>query len=277
MMSVLFLTGLAFQGCGGAENEVVDTAAEKTAITPYDTSDPASMITAVVKACGGNDKLRSLKDVSYEYRYITPEGKRDISQEKYIFDQEASWAKYTIHEQNALPDLKGGIVQFFDGETARVYHEGKPLEDPKAVGNCNFLRQANYMWFMMMFKLNDPGTVYEYKGKQYLDGVKYDKLEVSYDPAITGKEQNDIYTLYINPKNHLVELFYFSLPAFGIEEPILLAKLTYEEIDGINVITKRRMFKPNPAGNGMVPMVEQSLNNVKFNNGFTLEGLSKEV
>jgi len=280
LFSTILITSSVLQSCGGSEasKQATTEAAnkEKTEVV-YNTDSPESMIAAIIKACGGNDKLRALKDVSYMYYYVKPDGKKDISEEKYIFDDEVSWARYTTHQENVSPDLEGEVVQYFDGKSAHAYHNGQALEDSKDIGSSSFLRQANYMWFMMMFKLNDPGTVLNYKGSEYRDAIKYDMLEVTYDPSVTGKEQNDIYTLYINPENHLVEQFKFSLPALGIEKPVLLAKLTYDEIDGIQVMTRRQMFSPAPEGNGMVPMVDQVLKNIKFNNGFTAEGLSKEV
>ncbi len=243
----------------------------------YDTNSPESMLNAVAAACGGMDQLKALNDISFDYHYLKPDGKKDISVEKYIFDNEVSWANYSVHEENVSPDLEGNIVQYFDGEKAFAYNNGEALSDPKVVGTSQFLRQANYMWFTMMFKLTDPGTIHKYMGQEDVDGTVYDLVNVSYDPAVTGKEQNDIFILYINPETHMVESFKFSLPAFGIEAPILLAKLTYEEIEGLQIVTRREMMAPSPDGNGMVPMVEQLLKNIKFNNGFTAEVLSKEI
>ena len=75
----------------------------------------------------------------------------------------------------------------------------------------------------------------------------------------------------------MVESFKFSLPAFGVEAPVLHAQLTYEEIDGIQVITKRIMTAPSPDGTEMLPLVDQQLSNIKFNNGFTTEQLRKDI
>ncbi len=128
-----------------------------------------------------------------------------------------------------------------------------------------------------MFKLSGPGILYTYEGQQEIDGTTYDKVIATYDPTVTGKEVNDIYILHINPETRMIDSFYFSLPAFDVELPALHAKLTYTEIDGIQVITRRMMSAPSPDGKGMVPLVEQLTKNVKFNNGFTTEMLNKEI
>jgi hypothetical protein len=254
------------------KNEIGST--EKTV---YNVESPKTMLMAVSEACGGIDKLKALNDVEFDYHYLNPDGTKDVSIERYIFDDEVSWAKYDIHEVNVSPDLEGNIVQYFDGKNIQVYNNGSLLEDPKIVGTGQFLRQANYMWFNMMFKLTDPGIIYKYEGQENIEGTNYDIVNVTYDPQVTGKEQNDIFILYINPETHMVESFKFSLPAFGIEEPVLHAQLTYEEIEGIQVITRRIMTSPSPDGSTMVPLVDQQIKNIKFNNGFNAEQLSKDI
>jgi hypothetical protein len=256
----------------GSTNET----AEKATVV-YDTNDPATMINAVAEACGGIEKLRSLKDVSYNYNYLKPDGKRDYSTEKYIFDSEASWASYTTHEVNVAPDLEGEVIQFYDGKTIVVTNNGEKVTDEKIVGTGQFLRQANFMWFTMMFKLTDPGTIYEYKGKKEVEGTTYDLVRVTYDSAVTGKAENDIFILFINPETHMVERFNFSLPALGVLEPVLLAITHYEEVDGIQVIRRREMFAPNPETGEMMPALDQTLTNITFNNNLTIEGLRSSI
>lgn len=257
------------------QNDVVEEA-PKTVVV-YDTNNPKTIINAIGVASGGFENLKALKDVSFDYSYVQPDGKKDISQERYIFSNEASWAKYTAHEINVAPHLDGNVIQFYDGEKAAVYNKGKAVEDAAITGVGQFLRQANYMWFTMMFKLADPGTLYKYEGQEVVDGKTYDKLLVTYDPEVTGKAVNDIYILYVNPVTHLVDQFKFSLPAFKVNEPVLLAKLTYTDIDGIKVITRRQMFSPASDGKSYNPMVDQKTTNVKFNNGYTTEQLGKIV
>jgi len=249
---------------------------EKTTVA-YDTTDAGSMIMAIAEACGGIEKLRSLKDVSYNYDYLKPDGTKDFSTEKYIFDGEASWAKYTTHQVNVSPDLEGDIVQFYDGKSTTVTNNGKTVTDEKVVGTGQFLRQANLMWFTMMFKLSDSGALHEYQGREEVEGSIYDLVKVTYDSAVTGKAENDTFILFINPDTRMVERFNFSLPAIGVHQPVLLAIPYYEEIDGIMVIKKREMFGPNPETGEMVSVVIQTLSNIKFNNNFTVEGLRSSI
>jgi len=280
VITALIIAGV-FISCNNAENKtektVTENKEESVEKVLYDTGSPKSMLLAVSEACGGIDKLRSLNDVEFDYHYLSPDGKSEVSKERYIFDNEISWARYSVHELNVSPDLEGDIVQFYDGESITVHHNGIALNDSTAIGTGRFLRQANYMWFNMMFKLSDPGIIYKYEGQKEIEGAKYDVVNVTYDPEVTGKEQNDIFVVYINPETHMVESFDFSLPVWGIMEPVLHAQLTYEEIDGIMVITRRIMTSPDPNGNGMVPMIDQQLKNVRFNNGFTAAQLRQDI
>jgi hypothetical protein len=43
------------------------------------------------------------------------------------------------------------------------------------------------------------------------------------------------------------------------------------------VITRRIMTGPDPDGKGMVPMLDQQLKNIRFNNGFTATQLHQDI
>ena len=258
------------------KDQKTEAKAEKKKVV-YDQNDASSMLAAVTEAVGGMDKLKSLHDVSYRYEYLKPDNTIDISEERYIFDNEVSWARYSIHEVNVMPGMEGEVVQFYNGNEAMCCHKGEMLEDEQAVVLSKFLRKANYFWFTMMFKLTDPGTIAEVQGQEEVDGTLYDVVSLSYKPEETGKEANDAYILYINPQTHLVDQFMFSLPFMGVNERVLMAKVTYEEIDGVKVPAKRMMYGPNPETGEMALMVDQTLSNIKFNNGFTAEELSKDI
>lgn len=249
--------------------EVIEEVVEKA--PQYDATDPASMLASVAYAQGGWDDLYDKKDVQYTYTYLMGDGKKDISTERYIFDSEASYGKYSTNEVNAMPGTEGEVVQFYDGAKAMAMVDGKVIDDPAATGGADFLRRANHFWFVMPYKLADKGNIFKSLGKEDYNGISYDKLEVTYDPAVTGKEQNDIYILYINPETKLIDRFFFSLPAMGVNVPAIAANYTYEDVNGQKVATKRAYFMPNAKGeyDEANPSIAQTLENIKFNNGFT--------
>lgn len=229
----------------------------------------------VEKAMGGSKRLWARNDVEYNYDYSYPGmDKKDNSTERYIFDGEHSWAKYTRHDINTFPGESGDVVQSLVDFQPMVTLNGKKVDDPKALATTVFLRQANYFWFTMFFKFNDPGVIHKYLGTEESGGIDYQKISISYDSKLTGKEKNDSYILYVNPKTYLVDQFYFSLPARGVDKPVILMKLSYENFDGLTIATQRRIFQPGKDGKMATdPGLIQTLTKVKFDNGFKASGM----
>ncbi|NAS30590.1 hypothetical protein GTQ40_06380 [Flavobacteriaceae bacterium R38] len=241
----------------------------------YDTNTPKSIIKAIEAASGGWGKLWKQKDVEFNYNYLQADGTADKSIERYVFHTEQSWGKYTQHDINVMPGTDGEVIQYYDGENAHISQNGTKIEDPTAIGSTQFLRKANYFWFVMMYKLDNPGVLYEYNGSENVNGTDYDKVTVTYDPEVTKKEQNDIYVLYVNKETKMVDQFYFSLPAFGFNDPVLLMKVNYEEVNGLMIPAKRDIFFPGEDGSyGDQPAIQEISTNIKFNNGFTEADLS---
>ena len=265
--------------CAEQAKKTVDSATAEVEQTPqepiYDTSKPETVLAAIEHAHGGWGDLWKKGDVQFTYHYHSPEAnKTDLSVERYIFDNEASFGHYTRHEINVMPDIKGAVTQCFDGEKTEVLVNGKKNEDPQGTAVADFLRRANYFWFVMPYKLNDKGTVASFEGQETFNGTTYDKIKITYDPEITGKEQNDIDVLYVNPKTKLIDRFYFSLPFMGVSEPVIIADYSYEDVEGQKIATKRTYLMPDENGTyPEAPALVQTLTDIQFNNGFTVENL----
>lgn len=228
------------------------------------------LLNALIKVNGGYQKLAAKKDVQFTYIYDNMDQGRDVSLERHIFNGEHSWGSYKEHQRNVLPGQEGVAIQSLVAGKPALTLDGKPITDPKALSGTVFLRKVNFYWFTMMYKLKDPGTNYKYLGTENVGGVPYDKVSLKYDADITKKEKNDEYILYFNPETHLVDLFYFSLPDWGIDQPILKMTLEYEIIDGIYLSTVRKSYGPDANGDYKLNGV-YTFKDIKFNNGFTPE------
>lgn len=238
--------------------------------------DPAQLIAEMEKAVGNWDDLYALKDVQFDYNYQYPgPGTQDQSVEKYVFEGEKSWAKYAVHQINVAPNTPGEVIQYYDGSSAKVSQAGKELTDEASVGLAVFLRKANYFWFVMNFKLRDPGTVHKYLGEESVNGVKYDKVSVGYESEVTGKPENDAYIVFINQETKLIDRFFFSLPAMGVKQPVILMEVDYTEYEGLKLPTTRRAYMPDPKTGKLStsPSIVQTSTNLKFNNGFSDDDL----
>ena len=176
-----------------------------------------------------------------------------------------------------MPGEDGEVIQYFNGQETVVIVDGKKAENPQLLGVSDFLRRANYFWFTMPYKLTDKGTIITYQGQEEYNGKAYDKVHVTYDPEITGKEQNDIYVLYVNPETKQIDRFFFSLPFLGVNEPVIIANYEYEDVDGQLIATKRTYFLPTEEGYGEQPNIVQTLTDITFNNGFTTENMMENL
>ncbi len=265
--------------CADQPKKAADSSSAAVEQTPqepvYDTTQPETILAAIEYAHGGWGDLWKKGDVQFTYHYHYPESNQtDLSVERYIFDNEASYGHYTQHEINVMPNAEGTVTQCFDGDTTVLLVNGEKSEDPQGNAVADFLRRANYFWFVMPYKLNDNGTIATYEGQEDHNGTTYDKIKVTYDPQITGKEQNDIYILYVNPETKLIDRFYFSLPFMGVSEPVLIADYSYEAVDGQKIATKRTYFLPDENGTyPEAPGLIQTLTDIQFSNGFTAENL----
>lgn len=228
------------------------------------------LLNALTEVNGGYQKIAAKKDVQFTYIYDNMDKGKDVSTERHIFNGEHSWASYKVHQRNVLPNQEGLAIQSLVNGKPALSLDGNPISDEKALAGTVFLRKVNFYWFTMMYKLKDPGTIYSYLGTEKVEAITYDKVSLTYNGNITGKEKNDEYILYFNPETHLIDLFYFSLPDWGIDDPILKMALTYEIVDGIYLTTVRESFGPNEKGE-YVLNGRYTFKDIKFNNGFKAE------
>ncbi|MDO5973044.1 DUF6503 family protein [Flavivirga jejuensis] len=227
----------------------------------------------MVEKVGNYNSLRKKKDVIYTYKYQTPDGKSDVSTEKYIFNGELSYGSYKQH-QRTFPDLEGEIEQGYDGSEYWLKHNQKVLNDTTRLKRVAFNRPTNFYWFTMFQKLLDTGLNYEYIGEKTLNEIAYDIVKVTFN-SNEGK-LTDIYQLYLNKNTLLVDQFLFTVADFGIMETPNLMTVQYEEIDGMLIPTKRRYKKSNwNAEVSDKPWIEVTWSNIRFNNDLNMTDFKK--
>lgn len=230
-----------------------------------------SLMSDMHKVTGDYGDLWQKKDVQFDYLYDNFAAGKDVSQERFIIDGEHTWARYTTHERNVLPGQEGVVEQSLIDGVPQVTLSGKFVKDEAALGGTKFIRQVNPFWFMMSYKLGDPSTIHSYLGSEVVDGITYEKVSLKYKNEMTGKPADDEYILYYNSKSKLIDQFYFSVPAMGVNDPIIKMEIDYDIIDGIYVPAKRRSYGPNPETGEYTLNGEYTFSNIKFNNGFKKE------
>lgn len=233
---------------------------------------PTQIINEMEGALGGWNKLYRLHDVEYTYTYHSlTKNTKDVSLERYIFKGEQSWANYSEHKVNVFTELDGEITQSYVNGMSKSVMNGKEIQDLKGKPSTEFMRKTNFYWLFMMFKLNDPGVQNRYLGSEKVDGKDYHKIEITFDDK--SKPQHDSYIIYVNKETKLVDQFYFSVVDLGHIMPDILMQVAYETIDGITLPTKRNIYFPAKDGSYDLskPGTVQTVSNLKFNNGFTME------
>ena len=253
------------------ENAVVENTPEKPEMTFENRGQ--ELVYEMVQKVGDYKMLRDKKDVVYTYSYTTPDGKTDITTEKYIFDGELSYGAYKKHERT-LPDLKGNIEQGYDGNEFWIKHDGEVLNDEKLLAQVKFNRPTNFYWFTMMQKLMDPGLNYEHLGEKTINENEYDIVKVSFDSP--EDKPTDIYQLFINKETSMVDQFLFTVADFGVVEQPFLMELEYENVDGIMIPTQRN-YKQSTWDAELTdgPWIQVSWTNINFNNGLTIANFTK--
>lgn len=227
----------------------------------------------LVEKVGNYQTLRSKKDVIYTYTYTVPDGKTDISTEKYIFDGELSYAEYKQHERT-LPQLVGTIEQSYDGNEYWLKHNGILVNDTTALKRVMFSRPTNFYWFSMFQKLLDPIVNYEYLGQKEISNNSFDIVKVSFESK--NDKPTDIYQLYINKETGLVDQFLFTVADFGVIETPLLMQMEYEEVDGLLIPTKRKYKKSTwDADVTDSPWILVNWTNIKFDNNLKRDDFIK--
>lgn len=231
------------------------------------------LVYKMVQKVGNYDALAKKKDVVYTYTYQTPDGKADVSTEKYLFDGELSYGAYNKHERT-FDDLKGTIEQGYNGSEYWLKHNGELLKDTTRLKRVAFNRPTNFYWFTMFQKLLDPGLNYEYLGEKTVDDKAYDVVKITFTSE--NDKPTDIYQLYINKDTSMVDQFLFTVADFGAMEIPNLMQLQYEEIDGMLIPTKRLYKKSTwDAEVSEEPWIKVTWTDIKFNNGLSTDDFEK--
>lgn len=262
--SVLIILTLLVSACQHKSETAIAKSNETVNQVKFQ-NDAHKMVYDMVQKVGTYDQLKNLNDVSYTYTYTTPDGKKDVSTEKYIFDGELSYAQYTTHQRSS-PELEGPFEQGYDGSSAWFKHNGEYLMEDKKLEKALFNRKTNFYWFSMMQKLTDPGLNYSYVRLDTIGNSTYDVVNVTFQSD--NNKPTDTYQLFINKKTSLVDQFLFTVADFNVMDTPFLMKVTYEKIDGVMVPSQRKYAKSDwQAGDPTTPWIMVTWSDIKFNQG----------
>lgn len=272
-ITAVILSSVLLYACNNNEEKETPSVPQKTETKQTFQNKGHEVVYNMVQKVGNYDSLAQLKDVVYTYTYQTPDGKADVTTEKYIFDGELSYGLYKQHERT-FPDLEGPFEQGYDGKEYWLKHNGEILNDTTMLKRVAFSRPTNFYWFTMFQKLLDPGLTYEYLGEKTVNEANYDVVNITFE-SNNGKP-TDIYQIYINQNTLLVDQFLFTVADFGVMEIPFLMTLEYENVDGLLIPTKRKYKKSTwDAEVTDQPWINVTWTDIAFNNGLSKEDFTK--
>jgi hypothetical protein len=141
-------------------------------------------------------------------------------------------------------DSKNGLIQNADG--SKIYFNGdKVFYDTAQIKDNSNLRFKAYTWsyfFLLPFKLNDEGTVWQDYENKNLNGKEFLVEELTFKSEI-GDTPDDWYIVYADTASHLLQLAaYIVTDNKTIEEaekdPHAIEYYNYVELEGVSFATK---------------------------------------
>ena len=246
---------------------------QETVVTSTFQNKGHELVYEMVEKTGNYEALLKKKDVVYTYTYETPDGKKDVSTEKYIFDGELSLGIYETHERT-FPQLEGTFEQGYNGKEFWLRHNGEYLQEEDLIKRVKFNRKTNFYWFAMFQKLLDPGLNYEFIKEELIGDQKYDVVKISFNSE--NDEPSDIYQVYINQKTKLIDQFLFTVVDFNVVENPMLMQMEYQEVEGILIPSKRQYKKSTwDAEVSDAPWINVTWSDIKFDNNLARSEFDK--
>lgn len=173
-------------------------------------SDPKAIRIAekVLKALGGRERWDALKGLRWSYGSSVGDTVRG--------SRRHSWDKHTgAHRVEGV--MRTGQKFVFihtlgDSTRGSAWYDGVAVEPDSA---RKLARRANGMWvndsywFLMPYKLLDPGVHLKYAGEVTEEGRHYDKLALTF--GAVGLTPGDQYWVFVDSKTHRVARWEFIL------------------------------------------------------------------
>ena len=179
---------------------VITLPAAALAETPA--SDPKAVAIAdqVMSALGGKPAWDRLKGLRWTFEVSVNDtlhpGRR------HAWDKMTGW--HRIEGQRKGVSMV--LVQQLMTPNGKAWMDGKPIEGD-SLKKLNKLAQSMWIndsyWFLMPYKLRDPGVTLKYDGDTLLAGKRYDRIALSFEKV--GDTPGDHYWVYVDRANHRVE------------------------------------------------------------------------
>ncbi len=170
-------------------SSIVFTSYAQTEGTPIKT-----IVKEVVEAIGGQENYDNTRFIQWDF------GKRSLY-----------WDKWTGDVRVESPQQDLIILLNINTLQGKVYKEGKSVKDPEKlkkllVKGKNWWINDSY-WLVMPWKLQDPGVILNYIGKEKEGNIHYHILQLTFDGV--GVTPQNKYHVFVDQKDHLIKKWSF--------------------------------------------------------------------
>jgi hypothetical protein len=203
--------------------------------TPASDAQAVAIADQVMEALGGGERWNSLRGLRWSFGSEVKDTVR--STRRHAWDKHTGWHRVQGKNRAGQPFVT--IENLSDGKGMAwvdgVRIEGDSLQ--KLLTLAKRLWTNDTYWFLMPYKLRDPGVTLKYAGEAKEGGMVFDKLALSFEGV--GDTPGDHYWVYVNRANHRVEKWEYVLQ--GSEPPPKTWTWEgWEEHDGLWFCTAHR-------------------------------------
>ncbi len=179
-------------------------------------SDPRAVAVAdrVMEALGGAQAWDELRGLRWSFGSAVNDTVRGTPR-RHAWDKHTGW--HRVEGTNRSGQDFCVIHNLHDGRgkawVSGQAIEGDSLKNLITMGKAIWINDS--YWFLMPYKLRDPGVTLEYDGQVDEQGVSYDKIALSFKDV--GRTPGDRYWVFVNRANDRIEKWAYVLQ--GREPP----------------------------------------------------------
>ncbi len=165
-------------------------------------SDPRAVAIAdqVMQALGGKQAWDKLPGLRWTFEVSANDTLRPGRH--HTWDKMTGWHRVTGQRKGVPFDF----AQRLNTENGKAWMDAKPVEGDslkKLMKMAQSMWINDSYWFLMPYKLRDPGVTLKYDGDTLIAGATCDRLALSFENV--GDTPGDHYWVFVNRANHRVE------------------------------------------------------------------------
>ena len=155
----------------------------------------------VVRALGGKDAWNRLHGLRWTFEVSVNDTLRPGR--RHAWDKMTGWQRV---EGRSRTGTAYCFIGNLDSGEGHAWMDGIPIEGDslqKLLKRSRSLWINDSYWFLMPYKLREPGVSLEYDGDTLIAGTTFDRLALSFENV--GETPGDHYWVFVNRANHRVE------------------------------------------------------------------------